>query len=70
MRRRGYISPYVKAVLSEAFSINMFPDKDNRVLLGQKTGLDPRQVQIWFQNARSKRKRARAGMAGSFNNSY
>jgi len=29
-----------------------------RIELGRRTGLDPRQVQIWFQNERSKAKRA------------
>jgi hypothetical protein len=41
---------------------NLYPNKELREKLGQQLGMTPRQVQVWFQNQRSKlAKRSRGG---------
>ena len=57
MRHRAVISSEHRLILEEAFQKSHFPNRATRVKLGFKTNLDQRQVQIWFQNQRSKAKK-------------
>ena len=56
-RKRATITKYQRAVLTETFSAEKFPTRQTRKDLGYSLDLHPRQVQIWFQNARSKFKK-------------
>ena len=56
-RQRATITPNQKYILEEAWSNTKFPNRQQRNNLGVRTGLDQRQVQIWFQNMRSKEKK-------------
>jgi hypothetical protein len=64
------ISVDQKAVLQESFNISPFPNRNTRIDLGQKVGLDQRQVQIWFQNTRSKEKKFRKRKIENVDPSY
>lgn len=56
-KHRAFITDEHKAILEEVWKTTKFPEKDARVEIGQRLGLDQRQVQIWFQNMRSKEKK-------------
>ena len=56
-KQRAIISSEHRQILEEAFRKDMFPNKQARMMLGFQTKLDARQVQIWFQNQRSKAKK-------------
>ena len=57
MRHRAIISTEHRLILEAALQKSSFPDRSMRVKLGRLTNLHPRQVQIWFQNQRSKAKK-------------
>ena len=56
-QQRSVIKPEYQSILKQALKKELFPDRGERIRLGQLCQLKPRQVQIWFQNQRSKRKR-------------
>jgi hypothetical protein len=56
-RTRNTITAEQRAILARSFSIYPFPDRMARNELSKATGMGPRQVQIWFQNMRSKLKK-------------
>ena len=56
-RKRATLTDNQRAVLTETFSAEKFPTRQTRKDLGYSLDLHPRQVQIWFQNARSKFKK-------------
>ncbi|KAM0753068.1 homeobox-domain-containing protein [Meredithblackwellia eburnea MCA 4105] len=56
-RIRIPITPDQSAVLSEFFAKNAFPSSSEREVLGEKLGMTPRRVQVWFQNQRQARTR-------------
>ena len=55
-RNRSTITMDQKVLLEEVWERTRFPSREERVSLGLRTGMDSRQVQIWFQNMRSKAK--------------
>ena len=57
MRHRAVIKYEFRLILEEAFQVSQFPNRTERSRLGLLTELDQRQVQIWFQNQRSKAKK-------------
>ncbi|RKO90542.1 homeobox domain-containing protein, partial [Blyttiomyces helicus] len=44
-------------VLQESFEQNSMPTNDERKTLAEQIGMDPRTIQIWFQNRRAARKK-------------
>ena len=61
--RRTTKTPEQLAVLNEAFNVNPTPGSRRYTELAQRLGLQPRQVQVWFQYQR--RRRANSGRAAS-----
>ncbi|PVU93440.1 hypothetical protein BB561_003271 [Smittium simulii] len=56
-RKRYRLTSDQTEKLNEVFEHNSKPDSNTRMELGKKLGMDPRKVQIWFQNRRAKLKR-------------
>ena len=56
-RNRSSITMSQKVLLEEVWRRTSFPSREERISLAIRTELRPRQVQIWFQNMRSKGKR-------------
>ena len=56
-RSRTTITDEQRAILMKAYTRTSFPKNNERRELGLQTKLGPRQVQIWFQNMRSKEKK-------------
>ena len=56
---RANITESQRCILAAMYSQKQFPSNKERRALGEKTGLNPRQVQVWFQNVRSKDKKVR-----------
>ena len=52
--KHKYLTEKQKIVLKELYDETNFPDLNTRQEIGSSIGLKPRQVQIWFQNMRSK----------------
>lgn len=46
------------AELNKMFAINTLPSLRERQILGQKVGMTPREVQVWFQNKRQNSKKS------------
>lgn len=55
-RKRSSVTQEMRAILTRSFNISPFPCRMTRINLSKELGMDPRQVQIWFQNMRSKEK--------------
>lgn len=55
-RKRSSITKEARDILTCSFNSNPFPSRMDRINLSKETGMDPRRVQIWFQNMRSKEK--------------
>jgi len=64
IRHRAVIKADFRVILEEAFTKTEFPNRAERVRLGLLTDLDQRQVQIWFQNQRSKKKKGAKEFGG------
>jgi hypothetical protein len=56
-RARVSITDAQRQILEAMYAEKQFPSSAERCMLGKQTGLNPRQVQIWFQNVRSKDKK-------------
>ena len=56
-RRRTAFTPEQVELLQEEFTINKNPTAEEYENMCEKTGLERRVVQVWFQNARANRKR-------------
>ncbi|KAG8925337.1 hypothetical protein FRC00_004084 [Tulasnella sp. 408] len=52
-------------VLNEVYSRTAFPSTEERIDLGRRLGMSPRQVQIWFQNRRQNAKAGRGPPLGT-----
>jgi zinc finger homeobox protein 2 len=64
VRVRTAISDEQQAVLKDFYTINSRPNRDDFRNIAQRLMLDPRVVQVWFQNNRS-RERKQNGMISS-----
>ena len=51
-KKRATIRTEQKMILCNAYKRCRYPNREERAVLGMRTYLNPRQVQIWFQNAR------------------
>ncbi|KAI1726557.1 zinc-finger double domain-containing protein [Ditylenchus destructor] len=60
MRSRSFLTDAQVAILDQHFKKNRFPSKYDLSALAVKIGVNKRVVQVWFQNARAKLKRAAA----------
>ena len=58
---RAFLTEKHKHVLEKLWEKTKFPGKEEREKLGQQLGLDQRQVQIWFQNMRSRERKEQHG---------
>ena len=56
-RHRSFITTAQKELLEEVWKRTRFPSTEEKISLGLRTALRPQQVQVWFQNMRSKEKR-------------
>lgn len=65
VRVRTAISDEQQAVLKDFYAINPRPNRDDFRNIAQRLSLDPRVVQVWFQNNRS-RERKQNGSVGQF----
>jgi zinc finger homeobox protein 2 len=65
VRVRTAISDEQQAVLKDFYAMNSRPNRDDFRNIAQRLMLDPRVVQVWFQNNRS-RERKQNGMLGQF----
>lgn len=65
VRIRTAISDEQQTILKEFYAINARPNRDDFRNIAQRLNLDPRVVQVWFQNNRS-RERKQNGVAGQF----
>lgn len=65
VRVRTAISEEQQAVLKDFYAINARPNRDDFRNIAQRLMLDPRVVQVWFQNNRS-RERKQNGTLGQF----
>lgn len=65
VRVRTAISEDQQVILKEFYAINPRPNRDDFRNIAQRLGLDPRVVQVWFQNNRS-RERKQNGVVTSF----
>ncbi|KAG9005550.1 hypothetical protein FRB90_010338 [Tulasnella sp. 427] len=52
-------------VLNEVYARTAFPSTEERIDLGRRLGMSPRQVQIWFQNRRQNAKAGRGPPLGT-----
>jgi hypothetical protein len=57
IRRRKRTSTDQLDVLEVAFQKNPLPDQMERIFISQQVSMNPRAVQVWFQNRRAKEKR-------------
>merc|ERR1711894_135682 len=55
-RKRTIMTTEQHTFLKEAFIKDIFPSKTLREEMGQKLNLDPKTIQIWFQNHRQRAK--------------
>lgn len=65
VRVRTAISDEQQAVLKDFYAINSRPNRDDFRNIAQRLMLDPRVVQVWFQNNRS-RERKQNGLVSQF----
>lgn len=65
VRVRTAISDDQQAILKEYYAVNSRPNRDDFRNIAQRLMLDPRVVQVWFQNNRS-RERKQNGMNSHF----
>lgn len=65
-RHRTHMSPVQIKVMKELFKDYKTPTMPECELLGQELGLGKRVVQVWFQNARAKERKAKVGIFGLF----
>ncbi|KAI8919540.1 hypothetical protein BC831DRAFT_481449 [Entophlyctis helioformis] len=56
-RKRNKVSDAQLRILQSAFAANKFPSQQDRDLLASQTGMQPRAVQVWFQNRRQSSRR-------------
>ena len=56
-RPRVTITNSQRKFLEDMYAVKHFPNNKERRMLGMQTGMNPRQVQIWFQNVRRKDKK-------------
>jgi len=59
-RARTSFKHHQLRIMKHHFNINQNPDSRELKILSQKTGLDKKVLQVWFQNARAKWRRTRA----------
>lgn len=60
MRSRSFLTDAQVDILNEQFKRNSFPSKYELSALAECISVNKRVVQVWFQNARAKQKRAAA----------
>uniref|UniRef100_A0A915D125 Uncharacterized protein n=1 Tax=Ditylenchus dipsaci TaxID=166011 RepID=A0A915D125_9BILA len=60
MRSRSFLTDVQVGILGEQFKRNRFPSKYELSALAEQICVNKRVVQVWFQNARAKHKRAAA----------
>lgn len=60
MRSRSFLTDAQVEILNEQFKRNSFPSKYELSALAECISVNKRVVQVWFQNARAKQKRAAA----------
>uniref|UniRef100_A0A061RG88 Homeodomain protein n=2 Tax=Tetraselmis sp. GSL018 TaxID=582737 RepID=A0A061RG88_9CHLO len=53
-------TPFQKNALEQAFAVNQYPSDEVRRELGERLGLTPSQVQVWFTHRRRKAKKGEA----------
>lgn len=64
-KKRTRTSPEQLRILQKAFATDPMPSSQARLALSKKLGMNPRAVQVWFQNRRAKAKRAeQMGLTG------
>jgi len=64
-KKRTRTSPEQLRILQKAFATDPMPSSQARLALSKKLGMNPRAVQVWFQNRRAKAKRAESmGLSG------
>ena len=68
VRVRTAISEEQQAILKEFYAVNARPNRDDFRNIAQRLMLDPRVIQVWFQNNRS-RERKQSGVHGPFKTS-
>lgn len=68
VRVRTAISDEQQTILKEFYAINARPNRDDFRNIAQRLMLDPRVVQVWFQNNRS-RERKQNGVSSQFKSS-
>merc|ERR1719412_2558258 len=66
-RARTSFKHHQLRVMKSHFQINQNPDSRELKMLSQKTGLDKKVLQVWFQNSRAKYRRGipQPGAGGS-----
>lgn len=69
VRVRTAISDDQQAILKEYYALNARPNRDDFRLIAQRLSLDPRVVQVWFQNNRS-RERKQNGIPCQYKSNY
>lgn len=69
-KRRQRLRPDQTRRLMEIFKSTPKPDADMRKMLGKQLGMNPRTVQVWFQNRRAKIKRESNNASNHLKNSH
>ncbi len=68
-KKRTRTSSEQLRILQKAFATDPMPSSSSRLALSKRLGMNPRAVQVWFQNRRAKEKldarRAELGLTGS-----
>lgn len=65
VRVRTAISDEQQAVLKDFYAINSRPNRDDFRNIAQRLMLDPRVVQVWFQNNRSRERKQNGNVVGA-----